>query len=44
MKEDEKVDSINRKKHKEKILKDIETYKNECISRGQSCHKKVFNY
>lgn len=40
MKEDEKVDSINRKKHKEKILKDIEIYKNECISEVKVVTKK----
>lgn len=40
MKEDEKVDSINRKKYKEKILKDIEIYKNECISEVKVVTKK----
>ena len=40
MKEDEKNDSINRKHHKEKILKDIQTYKNECISEVRVVTKK----
>lgn len=40
MKEDEKIDSINRKNHKEKILKDIQTYKNECITEVRVVTKK----
>lgn len=40
MKEDEKIDSISRKNHKEKILKDIQTYKNECITEVRVVTKK----
>lgn len=40
MKADEKVESVKRKKHKEKILKDIEIYKNECISEVKIVTKK----
>lgn len=40
MKEDEKIDSVNRKNHREKILKDIQLYKNECISEVKVVTKK----